>query len=434
MSLQDRVNAAIAVHRSGDLAAALTAYETILADHPEQPDALHYLGLLRFQRGDAEQAIALIKHSLALQPGNSAAHNNLGNVLVALGRDQEALRAYGSAIHANPEHADAWSNLGVMMRKAELMDEAVEMLSQAVTLAPGHTKAWHNLGLTYLMMGKLEEAANAFEACLDQGSERWPDPVWHARVLCALGRNDRAIQHLEQYIAERPDDPVARYQLQAMRGEKVERATDDYVRAHFDSFAESYDEVLRRIQHRGPELVAAEVDRLLAGREPFADVVDLGCGTGLVGPLIRKHARKLTGVDLSREMLRRAAALKTYDYLVEGELVAFLKEVLPTRFDLATCVDTLCYFGPLKEFMTALAAVLKPGGIMVATVESLAEGETEAGFRLDTSGRYAHSESHLRTSAEAAGLTFLSATPAVLRRELGKDVEGFVFVVRLPAQ
>ena len=38
----------------------------------------------------------------------------------------------------------------------------------------------------------------------------------------------------------------------------------------------------------------------------WLDVVDLGCGTGLFGRLLRQRARKLTGVDLSPNMLKVA--------------------------------------------------------------------------------------------------------------------------------
>ncbi|MDN3721750.1 methyltransferase domain-containing protein [Roseibium salinum] len=152
--------------------------------------------------------------------------------------------------------------------------------------------------------------------------------------------------------------------------------------------------------------MAAEVDALAGERSaPFADVVDLGCGTGLCGPLIRRHCGKLTGIDLSPGMLRKAAALEVYDFLVEGELVGFLNSDLPIRFDLAVCVDTLCYLGDLQPFMDALFSALKPGGLLIASVEHLSD-PSGPDYRVDPTGRYAHMPAYLRRSAEAAGLAY----------------------------
>lgn len=186
------------------------------------------------------------------------------------------------------------------------------------------------------------------------------------------------------------------------------------------------------LDYRAPALVADAVARLAEGRGPFADVVDLGCGTGLCGPLVRRHCGRLTGVDLSPGMLAQARRRAVYDFLVEGELVAFLRAAAPIRFDLAVSVDTLCYFGALTPVMQALAPALKPGGTMIATVERLADA-TDQGYRLGPSGRYAHDEAYLRSAIIAAGLSLVSAETITLRKELDRAVSGVLFAVANPA-
>jgi predicted TPR repeat methyltransferase len=64
------------------------------------------------------------------------------------------------------------------------------------------------------------------------------------------------------------------------------------------------------------------------------DILDLGCGTGLVRSLLRPLARTLTGVDISSNMLKIARQRRVYDKLVCNELIAFLKMHAKT-FDLA---------------------------------------------------------------------------------------------------
>ncbi|GAB4513947.1 MAG: tetratricopeptide repeat protein [Roseibium sp.] len=432
MAANARLEEGIAAHRSGNLEAALAAYKDVLTADPDNADGLHFLGLLHFEAGKADNAVHLIRKSLEQNPKNAAACNNLGNILKLSDKTDEALAAYVRAVEIAPRHEEAWRNITVMMEGATNNDDLLPMLREVVRLDPDNPDAWHNFGLSLMLAGRKEEAAEALERCLEFGAEVWSDPIWHARVLCALGRRERAIEHLEGLVAADPDNAVVRYQLAAVRGDDMEQAPEDYVKTYFDSFSESFDEVLKNLGYRAPELVAAEVAELAAGRnEPFRDAVDLGCGTGLCGPLIRRHCKRLTGIDLSPGMLRKAAGLKAYDYLVEGELVGFLKSDLPTRFDLAVCVDTLCYIGDLQPFMNALLSALEPGGVLIASVEHL-DDPAGPDYRVDPTGRYAHTPAYLRRCTEAAGLIYHCEKPVVLRQELGKAVLGLVFHVRRP--
>lgn len=427
----ERVQEAIDAQRRGDFDAAEASYTSILADEPDQPDALHFFGLLRFQQGKSGEAIELIRRSLELQPANPSAHTNLGNILKLLGRREEAAQSYMAALNLDGEHADALNNLAVLFRAAGHYPQAIELLEQAVAAHRHHPEAWHNLGMTLLLSGRKEEAANIFEESLRLTERGRAQTNWLAQVLTALGRGEAAVKVFEEYLERNPGDPVAIHQLAALRGQTPERASDDYVRRHFDSFSDSFDEVLGLLQYRAPQLVAEAFERRVADAAKV-DVVDLGCGTGLVGPLIRRHCARLVGVDLSIGMLRHAKRTGAYDYLVTAELVEFLRNLPPIRFELAVCADTLCYFGSLAQVMQALSGALKPGGTLIATVEHLDE-PSEEGFRIGSSGRYAHSEAHLRETVADAGMTVSNVEPVVLRLELGKEVRGLLFEVDQPA-
>ena len=432
MQIDARLQEGIEAHRSGNLEAALSAYKDVLTRDPDHADGLHFLGLLHFDAGKPDNAVILIRKSLEQNARNASAYNNLGNILKLSDKQDEALEAYVRAVEIEPRHEDAWSNINLMLEGATNNDDLLPILSEIVRLDPDNPNAWHNYGMSLMLSGRRDEAADALERCLEFGADVWSDPIWHARVLCALGRRERAQEHLESLLRADPDNTIVRYQLAAVRGDDMDQAPEDYVKTHFDSFSDSFDEVLKNLGYRAPELVAEEVNQLAAARaEPFDDVVDLGCGTGLCGPLIRASCGKLTGIDLSPGMLRKAAALQVYDFLLEGELVEFLNSDLPTQFDLAVCVDTLCYIGDLNPFMLALCRALKPGGILVASVEHLAD-PAGPDYRVDATGRYLHNPRYLEASAEAAGLVYETEKAVALRQELGKDVEGLVFRLHKP--
>ena len=146
------------------------------------------------------------------------------------------------------------------------------------------------------------------------------------------------------------------------------RASDSTVRRVFNGFAKDFDEQLERLQYRAPALVEEGVRRLLGPPAGTLEVLDAGCGTGLCGPGLEPYARRLVGVDLSSEMIKRAEGRALYDELVVEELTAFLL-ARPGAFDLVASGDTVCYFGELGPLLTAAAGALRPRGHLVFTVE-----------------------------------------------------------------
>jgi predicted TPR repeat methyltransferase len=232
---------------------------------------------------------------------------------------------------------------------------------------------------------------------------------------------------LQRYLERHPSHATARHMLTALLGETPPQAPENYVRDHFDGFADGFDSILRNLEYRAPHIVNAEVRRISEGRERFAEVLDLGCGTGLCGALIRPVCGRLTGVDLSPGMLKRAAERGGYDALAEAELTAHLTGLPAGGCDLAVCVDTLCYIGVLGPVFAGLHHALRKGGHFVATVEAH-EGD-EPDYLLTISGRYSHAASYIRAAAKEAKLTLTRIEPAVLRKEMGKPVNGLVFTL-----
>lgn len=430
LDIETGLQRAVTLHQTGELGPAEQIYRDILAAAPEHPEALHYLGLMQFQCGKHEPAIDLIRRSLSILPAQAAAQSNLGNILKTLGRVEEAVACYLASLGVDDGQVDVWCSLGILHWNAGHHREAAEALERAVALDPGHGESWHGLGICYLTGSALEKAAEAFERCFKSGGGASViNPTWYAGVLCALDRQDTAIAILEDFLERQGDDGVARHLIAAIRGQASPRASDEYVRNHFDQFADSFDSVLERLNYQAPTIVAAwvatwvERDAGIGGKAP--DVVDLGCGTGLCGRLIRPNCRRLTGVDLSSGMLDRASRHGCYDYLVEGELTAFLHDAPKASFDLAISADTLCYFGALDDVFRGVEQALKPGGRFIATVEST-DGD---GFVIHQSGRYKHGEGYLRDTAAAAGLAVVDLAPEVLRQELGLEVHGYVFAL-----
>ena len=123
-------------------------------------------------------------------------------------------------------------------------------------------------------------------------------------------------------------------------------------------------------------------------------------------------------------MLARARERNVYDELAKRELTAYLQDS-PGSFDVIVSADTLVYFGPLDAVAAAAANALRPGGVLVFTVEELSGTASEAGYSLSPNGRYQHSPDYLERVLADAGLQS-EILPAELRLEAGEPVAGLV--------
>src|SRR5215471_908745 len=86
LTLPQALDRAVAFHRQGQLADAEAIYGELIKVAPDHFDALHMLGVVRYQQGRHADALALLERALQLQPESPDALSNYGLVLRALSR------------------------------------------------------------------------------------------------------------------------------------------------------------------------------------------------------------------------------------------------------------------------------------------------------------------------------------------------------------
>jgi predicted TPR repeat methyltransferase len=419
---------AVSLHRAGELDKAEQLYRRLLAANPRHIEVLHFLGVLYHQRGHSERAVKSIEAAIALAPDYADAHNNLGNVLKETGQLEPALRAYRRAVAINPHLADAWNNLGVLLRGQSHYEEAEKAYAQALALNPTLAIVWQNRGNLLARLNRLEEAVAAYSKVLALQPNNTGAYDALGKTLYRARKVEEAIEVYRQWLQTDPDSSVAQHMLAACTGEAIPtRASDGYVRDVFDGFAGSFDQVLDQLGYQAPSLIRALLERTLPPPDASLIVADAGCGTGLCADFLRPRAKQLVGIDLSPGMLARARARNTYDQLIEAELSGWLANQLDA-YDLIVSADTLCYFGSLDGALSGAARALRPGGLLVFTVEKAGEHVRE--YELHPSGRYSHAERYVREALAQAKLALLDVEQVVLRREGGREVHGLLVSAR----
>jgi predicted TPR repeat methyltransferase len=427
------VHEAVAAHQARRFAEARTLYKKALACRPDDPDALHFFGVLRHDLGESAAAVELIERSLRSAPGNAHAWLNLGNVLLALDRSEQARAAYERAAAAAPNLADAWYNLGFCLRKLEDAPAAIVALDRAIGLRPAHPPSFYQRGIARRECGNLAGAESDYRTALAQNPGYIEVYESLGMLLFRTARFADAASVYRTWLAAEPDSSVAAHMLAATSGEhSPERASAEYVTETFDRFAPTFEQNLQGLGYRAPDLVKAALSEAMrtspgavAARAQLHSVLDAGCGTGLCGALLRTIAGVLTGVDLSSAMIAVAREKGCYDELHVADLCEFLPRH-PRRFDAVVAADTLNYFGALEAPLRGAAASLKAGGLLVFTLERMADEGLTMNYRLEPHGRYSHRLEYVHSALAAAGFVLHTVNEQVLRRERGEDVAGLV--------
>lgn len=328
-------------------------------------------------------------------------------------------------VSETPGHVAAWKKLSEALSKAGDETAARDARQSANAAQAQHLS---DVGASLLFQGDGDRAST----CFDRALAIDPDCIQaHWLMGDYLGRNDRrdeALAHYRRCMEIAPTREAPAFMAAVFgEGETPARAPDDYVEEYFDWYAHRFDEHLTgRLKYVGPQVVADT----LAAEQPgnLGHVLDLGCGTGLAGLALRARADRLTGVDLSPQMLVLARERNVYDELIQGELAEAMRGMDAAGTDTVVAVDVLVYTGALEATLEQARRILRPGGVFVASFEALNE---DRDWMLANTGRYLHSAGYVESAGRAAGFSVVSVEEASLREEYDKPVPSLIATFRV---
>ena len=266
----DRLREAVAHHQAGRLDKAEAIYRAVLDDQPNQPDALHLLGVVRHQAGAYGDAIGLIERAIAGNGLQPAYRNNLGEVLAAEGRWSDALACYRAAIGLNPAYIQAALNIAKALHRLGRTDEALDQvrgvisdhpdnpmghvnlatlliesgdlpaavaaLRRAVEIDPGLANAHFNLGKALEGLGDRQAAAQAYRQAIEAQPEFIAAIINLANIMHEDGALDEAVRLYRQALRIEPTSAVARSNLG--RALQAQGAFDDAVACYRRAIAD----------------------------------------------------------------------------------------------------------------------------------------------------------------------------------------------------
>lgn len=383
---------AVAADATGDVTGAEHAFLQALACDPNLADARFGLGVTYFRSARYAEAAAELQAVVAAGAGDAVTCMLLGKSLYLLGRFGESCAAFE-----------------VTLRSTQLQGDSLRCYARARTYAA-------------MIDGGIPDALADYPSLAGAEAEPVETVIRDGfGLLSAYGHREAAAILGELLIVANPNDVVQRHLNDAVAGRAMDAVPAEYVEAHFDAFADGFDnKLVNLLGYRVPERMADLVRRHHASA---AHALDLGCGTGLAGEHLKPLADTLSGVDLSARMLEQAAHRAVYDTLAHAEALAHLKQH-PATYDLIFAADTLIYFGKLDALMAAVAQAMRPGGIFAASTENAGRD-----FEILPSGRFAHAETYVIRMAEPY-FEVLEQQATDIRLEANVPAKGTLFVWR----
>ncbi len=211
VTIRDAIRIALQLHQAGRLEDAAKVYRQVLEQEPNNPDALHLMGVLAHQQGRQEAAFEYVRQAIRVSPFASEYYNNLGEICRAMGKRDDAVACFEKAIELSPDYVVAQVNLGNALQQSGRLHEAIAAYRKALDINPNIAAAHNNLGYTLAEMGRLDEALASYRTAVELKPDYIDALLNLGNALQANGQVEEAIASFQRVIDMRPDNAGAHW-------------------------------------------------------------------------------------------------------------------------------------------------------------------------------------------------------------------------------
>jgi len=421
---QVQLEVVINLYNQGLLEQVLDKTSELLKNFPNSATLYNLQGAANNGLMQYDAAIQSFEKAINIKSDFSDALNNLGISLQEKGRLKEAIVAFKKALSINPSYADAYYNMGIALQKDGELIEVIEAFNQAIQVKPNFPEAHNNLGIALQEQGKLEEATRAFNTAVSINNEYSEAYYNLGDAFKEQGIIEQAIQAYNQALTIKPNYAEAKHMLSALTGKSTTEAPREYIENLFDKHAKNFDHSLvDKLDYKTPKILLG-IAKKMHGNNTLGSVLDLGCGTGLLGSEARGFCERLEGIDLSQAMLEQATFKNIYDKLTHIEINEYLSNA-NLDFDYFFSADVFIYLGDLAQvFQLIKSRNKRPGKLAFST-----EHTEKTGFCLESSGRYSHSKKYIEDLCKKYDYSIAHFSKTDLRKEKGTYLTGGLYLL-----
>ncbi len=404
---------------------AITQFSNVVALNPTHLQAYFYLGVLYLDQNQLDEAEQAFEEVLFINSEHVDALINLGVIQLKRDHGQQAIDYFTKALALDHDNQDARNNLAATFIHHDRFENALTHYSVLLETYPNNIEYLYNIGVAKMALGHIQEAMIHFETLLKHNPNHFASLVNLAAIHTRLEKRDQASALLTKAHEINPDDPACQFMLNALQGHVKTDACPEYARHLFDNYALYYDQHLNQTLHYTlPDFIAEAIQKFL--KTPSEHTLDLGCGTGLTGVVLRNVSNTLTGIDISKKMLKQAEKKNIYDTLMESELIQFLNNDL-SQYHLIVSADVLPYVGELDTLFKLIHERLCAEGLFIFNIEI----SDNAPWQLQKNARFSHHPSYLQQLISHYHFKVLQQKRVTARQQSGQDVPVLLYVLEL---
>ena len=439
-----------------DIERAMSHFHMAITQNPDTHEGYYNLGLCYMQQSEYVHAAKKFSQALALFPDHHTGHYQMGLCYELSHTWDQALTHYQQC-NTIAKHALSLHGMGRCYIKLGDPGTALEHLKEAITFGDDSVEVWHNLAMCY---HQLSAPAMALEAWLKaQKIQSTHDALYHIGVCYQqMYRYKEADEYFTEALAKDPEhldtylnlialsieiynvdkalywintaqkyhparDDLAYLKASITQKGDITKAPEAYISQLFDHYAFHYNQhVVDILQYQLPTLIHHALLEYKQALFPWENAYDLGCGTGLMGPIMRPHVHTLTGIDLSKDMLKVAASLDMYDHLIHKDILENLS--LLHNAHLIVMAELLPYCGDLSWLHT-LHTHLEHEGMVILSVE---KNNTIPQYHLHQHARFHHNTDYVIESM--VGFECIEIREITLRKHSNIAVFGALCVFK----
>lgn len=408
---------------SGDLRNATLTLNKASAHWPEDPRIYLLASAIAEKSGNPANALQAMRKAVELSPDWAPGMLELALLLARQNTFAEAITLAEKVAQLEPRNLQVLAGVIDIAHRSGNTSMAITHLQRGLTLVPGDATLRRMLAHDLSQQADHTNAIAQWNNLLAEQPQDIDNLIGHVQACVAAGQAFQAQASAQTLLQIAPDDTVYQYYGAITQGQTPLQQPDALTAPLFDNMASMYDQhMVRGLRYQLPKQIA---DAIIA-RHPDKkiNVLDLGCGTGLLGVCLGRLDGFLVGVDVSTKMIEQATRHGVYDRFHAVNLHDALGATPDTLYQVIAALDVFIYAGDLTQAIPNAYRILTPGGQLIFSCETaFTQG---LGMVLQPSGRYAHERQYVEQLCHNAGFESVQIQDSVLRHENGQPIQGFV--------
>lgn len=408
----------------GDLKSAALTLNKASSHWPEDPRIYLLASAMAEKVGNPSNALHAMRKAVDLSPDWAPGQLELALLLARQNNFPEAIELAEKVAQQEPQNLQVLAGVVDIAHRAGHVKMAISHLRRGLVMLPNDVTLRRMLAQDLSNQNEHTEALSIWDTLLQEQPRDIDNLIGYVQACISADQPSRALAATQTLLAGAPDDTVYQYYAAIAQGQTPAQQPDTLTTLLFDGMAQGYDHhMVRGLQYKLPKQIA----QAIIARHPDKkiNVLDLGCGTGLLGVCLGKLNGFLVGVDVSTKMVEQAAKHGLYDRFHTVNLHDALRETPDALYQVIAALDVFIYAGDITLAIPNAHRILTSGGELIFSCEAAPSGSNDT-LLLQPSGRYAHQQSHVEEVCKNAGFTRVEVEQTMLRYENNQPIAGYV--------